>query len=108
MKRDVTSVQLAQERTALELLQRFGTTSYQSWKNGNKLKYNFNMGVVDLITSARRELCTMTLTGLQERESVKSASDYLDEGALLLKTHQKYIKVADRSRFGWKPACKQF
>ena len=45
MKRDVASVQLAQERMALELSQRLGTTSYQFRKKGNEMQYNFNMGV---------------------------------------------------------------
>jgi len=97
MKQDVASAQLAQERTALELSRRLGTTSYQSRKKENEMQYNFNMGVEDSIASARRELTRMTPTGLKERESVKRASDYLDEGASVLKTCQKHIKAADRS-----------
>jgi len=42
MKWDVASVQ---ERAALELSQRLGTTSYQFRKKGNEMQYNFNMGV---------------------------------------------------------------
>ena len=37
----------------------------------------------------------------EERATLSRAAELLEEGASALKTRQKHIKVADRSRFGW-------
>ena len=95
-------VATAQEQTAKDLSHKLNRTSYQFRKKGHEMQYTFNLGVEESISSAQRELEKMAEAVQSEgKESLRKATDYLDEGASALKTRQKHIKVVDRSDFGW-------
>jgi len=100
-KREVASVQLAQERTAQELSRKIAGPSYQFRKKGNEMQFKFNVEVEESIASAKKELEKMAPSDPGEKASLSRAAEYLDEGASALRIRQKHIRVADRSRFGW-------
>ena len=101
VKREVTSAQLAQERTAQELSRKISGPAYQFRKKGNEMQFKFNQEVEESIASAKKELEKMAPSDTGERATLSRATELLEEGASALKTRQKHIKVADRSRFGW-------
>ena len=66
------------------------------------MQYTFNLGMEESILSAQRELERLApAVDSEGKESSKKAADYLEEGVSTLKTHQKHIKVADCSDYGW-------
>ena len=97
-----SEVSYAQERTAKDFSKKLNRTTYQFRKKGNEKQYTFNSGVEESITSAQQEL-EKTASSVDDggKDSLKKAADHLEEGASTLKTHQKHIKVADRSDYGW-------
>ena len=100
VKREVTSAQLAQERTAHKLSRKISGPAYQFRKKGNEMQFKFNQEVEESIASAKKELEKMALSDTGERATLSRATELLEEGASAPKTWQKHIKVADRSRFG--------
>ena len=62
LKKDVHTVQ---EKTSQELAQRISHSSYQFKRKGNEVQFNFNAGVEDSISSARRELQKITPVQLE-------------------------------------------
>ena len=60
--------------------------------------------VEESIDSAKKkELERMASSSLDSKakESLTRVTDHLEEGASAIKTHQKHIKVADHSGYGW-------
>ena len=98
LKKDVHTVQ---EKASHDLAQKISQSSYQFKRKGNEVQFNFNAGVEESISSARRELKKITPTGEEQKEALKKVDVYLDEGMKTLEKRQKHIKVADRSDFGW-------
>ena len=105
VKQEVTSTQLVQERTAQKLLRKISGPSYQFQKKGNEMQFKFNQEVEESIESTKKELEKMAPSDSGERATLSRATDLLEESASALKTQQKHIKVADRSRFGWGTVC---
>ena len=92
---------VVQERTAQELSRKISGPAYQFRKKGNEMQFKFNQEVEESIASAKKELENMAPSDTGERATLSRATELLEEGASALKTWQKHIKVADRSRFGW-------
>ena len=60
------------------------------------------MEVEDSISTAQSELARMEVSvGAEGKEILDKVTENLVEGALVLKTWQKHIKVGDHSDFGW-------
>ena len=91
-------VHIAQEKTAKELARKFNVGS--SGKKGTKC---LNSEVEESTDSAKKVLERMASSSLDSKakESLNRATDHFEEGASVIKTHQKHIKVADRSNHGW-------
>lgn len=98
LRKDVHTVQ---EKASHDLAQRISQSSYQFKRKGNEVQFNFNTGVQESISSARRELEKITPTRDEQKEALKKAHVFLDEGMKSLDKRQKHIKVADRSDYGW-------
>ena len=49
-------VNIAQEKTSLDVARKIGNTAYQFRKKGHEHHYTFNSGVKEAISSARSEL----------------------------------------------------
>jgi len=56
VKQEVASAQRVQEKTAQELTLKIAGLSYQFRKKGNEMQFKFNMEVVELIASVKKEL----------------------------------------------------
>ena len=92
---------MVQEKTSHDLAQRINQSNCQSKRKGNKVQFNFNASVEESVSSACRELKKITPTGDKQKEALKKADIFLDEGMKLMEKRQKHIKVADRSDYGW-------
>ena len=77
--------------------------SYQFRSKGNKIQFEFNEDVADLIESAgssiERELARRGKQPLSK--DLRKAQQALEEGKNVINTRQKHIKIADRSDHGW-------
>lgn len=60
-----------------------------------------NVGVEEYIVLAQKGLDKMAPSDEAEKATLKKVSKHLDEGASALKMHQKHIKVANHSEYGW-------
>ena len=97
LKKDVHTIQ---EKTSHNLAQRISQSNYQFKRKGNKVQFNLNASVEESVSSTRRELKKITPTGDKQKEALKKANVFLDEGAKFPEKRQKHIKVANRSDYG--------
>ena len=95
MKREVST---AQERTSQDLTRRMASSSYQFKKKGHEHQFLFNAELKDRLSSAKTELDRVDAV---DQPALRRVQTQLDEGLRALATRQKFIKIADRSEFGW-------
>ena len=95
LKREVST---AQEKTLMDLMRRKASSSYQSKKKGHEHQFMFNAELRDTLSSVKTELDRVDA---EDQASLRRAQAQLDEGLKALAARQKFIKIADRSEFGW-------
>ena len=64
------------------------------------MQFNFNSGVKESISLAHRELKKSCQLGEEQKEALKKANIFLDEGIKVLGKRQKHKMVADQSDYG--------
>ena len=97
LKREVAT---AQEKTSLDLVKKMNSSSYQ-FKKSHEHQYLFNAGLSDTLDSTKTELGRLKPTATEDKSTLQTAQRLIDEGLKSLATRQKYIKIADRSEYGW-------
>ena len=70
-------------------------------EEGNKKQYIFNYNVKDQFLTMGKHLDTIESTTNAGRETLEKANRELEQGLQLISARQKWIRVADRSEFGW-------
>ena len=99
LKREVST---AQEKTSLDISWRIACSSYQfKKKKSHEHQYMFNAELKDAFSAVKTELDRVDAATLEDQASIRRAKLQLDEGLKSLATRQKFIKIADRSEFGW-------
>ena len=77
------------------------SSSYQFKKKSHEHQYLFNAGLSDILDSTKAELGRLKPTATEDKLTLQAAQGLLDEGLKSLATRQKYIKITDRSKYGW-------
>ena len=91
----------AQEKTSPDLAKKMNSSSYQFKKKSHEHQYLFNAGLLDTLDSTKTELRRLKPTSMEDKSMLQTAQGLIDEGLKSLATRQKYIKIADRSEYGW-------
>lgn len=101
MKELKCKVSAVHERTTWELAQKITKSSYQFKKKAREIQFTFNSGVEESINTTKKELSKIAAIDEQDKEAVKKADMFLDEGLKALYKCQKHNKVAYCSDFRW-------
>ena len=94
-------VRTSQESSSQEVVKKLNRRAYQFQKKGNEAQFNFNSGVEDHISAAKKELKKLNPTGEQDQTIVQNVTNDLEEGTKSIEVRQKHIRLADRSELGW-------
>ena len=99
LERDVHAGQdVAAERVVKKLKRDRG---YEFKKKGHEKQYLFNDDIKDKLDSAAALVAKVTSTNAKDKEALDNATKELKEGVDAILVHQKLIRLADRSEFGW-------
>ena len=95
-------VATVQEKTSLDIAKKMSSSLYQfKKKKSHEHQYLLNAGLSDTLDSAKAELGWLKPTATEDKLTLQAAQGLLDEGLKSLATRQKYIKITDRSEYGW-------
>ena len=98
LKHEVAS---AQERTSNDISKKMASSTYQFKKKSHEHQFHFNAELQGAFASVKTELDRLDPATPQDQSTILRARNQLDEGLKALATRQKFIKIADRSEFGW-------
>ena len=98
LKNEVTT---AQEKTSLDFAWKMASSSQKFRKKSHEHQFTFDTTLQSTFTSVKMELDRVGTNTEEGQASLWRARLQLDEGLKALATGQKFIKIADRSEFGW-------
>ena len=76
-------------------------SSLYQFKKSHEHQYLFNAGLSDTLDSAKAKLGQLKPTETEDKSILQTAQSLLNEGLKSLATRQKYIKISNRSEYGW-------
>ena len=77
------------------------SSTYQFKKKSHKHQFHFNEELQGTIASVKTDLDQLNPTTPQDQSTILRVRHQLDKGLKALGTWQKFIKIANRSEFGW-------
>ena len=91
-----------QDKTAQTIVQKLkADRGYTFRKKGHEQQFRFNLDINEHIQKAREEAVKIVPSSETGAKSLEKLKAELHQGSQAIAAHQKQIKVADRSDYGW-------